>query len=197
VEARAGFVLNGVGVVLQVVYVLLHAGVFVLQLLDLLLEFPVFEALLFIRGDAVLANDDMIAQKDCEGDGCGRGNAATHAVCENGGADEIRVLCDLLHYSVRAPGLKPLFYPSGLMHGLKAAPTPLCSCSFFFIGGRIDSINRRAHNYRVLRFAQRPVSLPHLSSKFFFHLCRQAEVLLYGEKEPTSANYFVRECLLW
>jgi hypothetical protein len=98
VEAGAGLVLDGVGIALQMVNVVLHAGVLVLQLLDLFLQLLVFDALLFVCGDPVLADHDVVSQKDGEHYRCRCGDAAAHAVGVSGGADEVRVLCKLYHY---------------------------------------------------------------------------------------------------
>jgi hypothetical protein len=92
VETCAGLVLDGIGVVLQVVDVLLHAVIFYLQLLDLPLQFLVFKTLLFIRGNAIAAYHDVVSEKDGERYGGGCGDAPTHAVGETCGTDEVRVL---------------------------------------------------------------------------------------------------------
>jgi hypothetical protein len=164
-KAGAGFVLDGVRVVLQVVNMVLHAGVFVLQLLDLLLELFVFHALLFVGSDAVLTDDDVVSQKDCQRHCGSRGDAAAHAVEESGGADEVRALYDLFHSCVSA-------FSSASMRGMKVAP-------IFVIGDFVDSRYPTAHDHASPRLAGTFGVLLTLSSKFFFHFRRQAEVALY------------------
>jgi len=55
---------------------------------------------------------------------------------------------------------------------------------------RLDRFKYRlTHNRAALRLIS-TVGIPlTLSSKFFFHFRRQAEVALYVQKEPTLANY--------
>ena len=67
-EFFAGLVLNGVGIVFEALNVLAEAGVFVLKLLDLVLE------LLLLRTLAVPAGETMAAVDDAPGEGEGEGN---------------------------------------------------------------------------------------------------------------------------
>jgi hypothetical protein len=62
--------------------------------------------------------------------------------------------------------------------------------SFSLLYRRLDRFEYcRTHNHADLRLIS-TVGIPFtLSSKFFFHFRRQAEVALYAQKEPTLANY--------
>ena len=105
-QPRAGFMLDGVGIVLQVLDVVFHAGVFVLQFLDLFLKLFVFDALLVKRGNPVSADDNVVSEKNCEGYGRSRGNTSAHPIGKTGNTNEVGVLYVLFHYAI---WLSPLY----------------------------------------------------------------------------------------
>ena len=72
----ARLVLNGVGVILQAAYVAFQALIFFMQSLYLLLQFMRIMPLLFKGGQTVLAKDDVITKRQCQGSGCDCGGAA-------------------------------------------------------------------------------------------------------------------------
>ncbi len=82
-EFFASFVLDRVGVVLQVIDVLVQAIIFLLELLHLLLEQLSFFALVGEGGEAVMSKDDAVGHDQGE-DGGGEGGGAAppkiHAV---------------------------------------------------------------------------------------------------------------------
>ena len=96
-QALAGFVFNGIGVVLQVINMVFHATILVLQLLNLLLQLFIFYPFLLVGRDAVLPEDDVITEKDRQHDGCCRSNASAHTIGEARGAHHIRIRYNFLH----------------------------------------------------------------------------------------------------
>ena len=123
VQTLAGFMLDGVRIILQVIDVILHPGVFILQLLDLLLQRFVFYALLLVCGDAVLPEYDVIAEEDRQKDGGRCSKATAHAISKAGGSDQVRVLYGLFHNN-RVSEAKPLLFYSGTP--VKPADAPIC-----------------------------------------------------------------------
>jgi hypothetical protein len=61
---------------------------------------------------------------------------------------------------------------------------------FLLIGSWIDPSNAGHTTSWLCGWSALLASSFTLSSKFFFHFRRQAEVSLYVQKEPTLANYF-------
>src|ERR1700744_947359 len=79
-QALTGFVFNSIRVVLQVIDMVLHATILVLQFLNLLLQLFIFYPFLLVSGDAVLSKDNVITEKDRQRNGCSRSNASAHAI---------------------------------------------------------------------------------------------------------------------
>ena len=75
-ELLARLVLNRVRVVLEALDMLLDAGVFVLKLLDLVLELPFLVSLAIPGGRAVAAVDDTPCEGESQGDGEHRAGGA-------------------------------------------------------------------------------------------------------------------------
>ena len=73
VELFARFMLDGVGAVLEAVYVIAQVRIFLLQIFDFVLELLFLVALLIPRGQAVVAIDH--APRKEEREGCGKERA--------------------------------------------------------------------------------------------------------------------------
>jgi len=79
VELLAGGVFNGVGIALEALVVRGHSLVFLLQVLDLLLQFLSLMLFLFVGGKTVVIEDDEVAddQRKCQQDNGGDSAART------------------------------------------------------------------------------------------------------------------------
>lgn len=97
VQALASFVLDGIGIILQMIDVVLHPSIFILQLFDLLLQGFVFHALLLVCGNAVLPENNVIAEEDRQQDSGRCSKAPAHAIGKAGSSDQVRVLYGLFH----------------------------------------------------------------------------------------------------